>query len=197
MNTWEGLIRLCTPELSRRPIGSAPFFACTRALPELAGGSAPHSSLRERGWKAHSALLPLDCRRAKLGPRSVLEEGHGYTVRRMAGDELTTEEFGRWWRETGAYELQQLLLWRWDPIGVADDFPYTADEYDDYAPQVVQLLRRGGEGKALVDHLRTVEREAMDGPLTSRKRLGYLASFLSQWYQNSQASWREFGPVRR
>ena len=84
-----------------------------------------------------------------------------------------------------------------DPIGVVDDFPYTAGEYDDYAPQVVQLLRRGDERKALVDHLRAVEREAMDGPMTPPQRLDYLASPLRQWYENPQASWREFGAVRR
>ncbi len=116
---------------------------------------------------------------------------------RVAQDELTTDEFARWWRETGERELGQLLLWRWDPIGVADDFPYTAGEYDDYAPQIAQKLRAGADGKAVADHLRTVERDAMDGPFTRRKRLDYLASLLRQWYENSQASWREFGPLRR
>jgi hypothetical protein len=64
----------------------------------------------------------------------------------MAGDppeQLTTEEFARWWKETGEHELRQILLWRRDPIGVADFFPNTAEEYDGYAPQIVQSLRNG------------------------------------------------------
>ena len=115
----------------------------------------------------------------------------------MADDDLTTDEFARWWSETGERELRQLLLWRWDPIGVADDFPYTADEYDGYAPQIIQVLRSGGDSKALADHLRSVERDAMGGSITRRRRRDYLASLLRQWYENSQASWREFGPARR
>lgn len=46
----------------------------------------------------------------------------------MAADKLTTDEFARWWHETGEHELRQLLLWRWDPIGVADYFPNTVGE---------------------------------------------------------------------
>ena len=112
-------------------------------------------------------------------------------------DDLTTDEFARWWRETGEHELRQLLLWRWDPIGVADYFPSTADEYDGYAPQVVQLLRSGGRAEAVAAHLSDVERQSMDGPLTSPERLDYLGSLIREWYENSQSSWSDFGPVRR
>jgi hypothetical protein len=115
----------------------------------------------------------------------------------MAEGELTTEEFARWWRETGEHELRQLLLWRWDPIGVADYFPNTADEYDGYAPQVVQVLRKGGEADAIAARLSEVERQSMDGPLTPPERLDHLGSLIRQWYENSQDSWSDFGPVRR
>jgi hypothetical protein len=115
----------------------------------------------------------------------------------MAEDELNTEEFARWWRETGEDELRQLLLWRWDPIGVADYFPSTADEYDGYTPQVVQVLRNGGDADAIAAHLREVERQSMDGPLTSPERLNSLGSLIREWYRNSQDSWASFGPVRR
>ena len=115
----------------------------------------------------------------------------------MAEDELTADEFARWWRETGEHELRQLLLWRWDPIGVADYFPNTADEYDGYAPQVVQLLRAGGQADAIAAHLRDAERESMDGPLTSSERLDYLGSLIREWYENSLSSWLDFGPVRQ
>jgi hypothetical protein len=115
----------------------------------------------------------------------------------MADDELTTEEFARWWRETGEHELWQLLLWRWDPIGVADYFPNTADEYDGYAPQLVQVLRNGGDADAVATHLRDVERDWTDGERTSRERLEYLGTLIREWYENSQDSWSRFGPVRR
>lgn len=49
----------------------------------------------------------------------------------------------RWWDETGDYELRQILHWRWDPIGVANVFPYAADEYGNYAPTIVDALRAG------------------------------------------------------
>lgn len=115
----------------------------------------------------------------------------------MAPRELTTDEFARWWRETGEHELRQLLLWRWDPIGVVDYFPNTADEYDGYASQLVEVLRGGGDSEAIAAHLRDVERQTMDGPLTSSERLTYLGSLVRDWYENSQASWADFGPVRR
>lgn len=115
----------------------------------------------------------------------------------MADDKLTADQFARWWRETGEHELRQLLLWRWDPIGVADYFPSTADEYDSYAPQLVQVLRRGGDADVIAAHLRDVERRSMDGPLTSPERIDDLGSLIRDWYVNSQASWSDFGPVRR
>ena len=115
----------------------------------------------------------------------------------MAADELTTAEFARWWRETGERELRQLLLWRWDPIGVADYFPNTADEYDGYAPQLVQVLRKGGDAAAVSAHLGEVEHQSMDGPFTSPERLDYLGSLIREWYENSLDSWSEFGPARR
>jgi hypothetical protein len=115
----------------------------------------------------------------------------------MVDAELTTEEFARWWHETGEHELRQLLLWRWDPIGVADYFPNTADEYDGYAPQLVQALRKGADGEAVAAHLREVERESMGGPFTSPTRLEDLGTLVRYWYENSQHSWANFGPVRR
>jgi hypothetical protein len=115
----------------------------------------------------------------------------------MAEDELTTEEFARWWRETGERELRQLLLWRWDPMGVGDYFPNTADEYDGYAPQLVEVLRKGGDADGVAAHLRDVERHSMDGPLTSPERLKYLGSLIREWYESSQDSWSDSGPVCR
>ncbi len=43
---------------------------------------------------------------------------------------LSTEDFARWWKETGEHELRQILFWKWDPIGAFDSSPNTTDEYD-------------------------------------------------------------------
>lgn len=78
---------------------------------------------------------------------------------------LTSEQFAAWWKQTGEHELRQLLLWRWDPIGVAELFPNTADEYDGYAPQIVQILRRGGPAEELADHLAPSSEKPWASPL--------------------------------
>jgi hypothetical protein len=41
-----------------------------------------------------------------------------------------------------------VLYWKWDPIGVNDSFPYTADEYDRYGPQVLSALRNAASTDA-------------------------------------------------
>ena len=110
-------------------------------------------------------------------------------------NELTAEEFERWWKETGEHELRQILLWRWDPIGVAHYFPNTADEYDEYAPEIVELLRRGATAAEIEEHLIEVERVQMDMS-RPRDETG-LAVLLVDWYDFSQDSWRKFGPLRR
>src|SRR3954468_15284766 len=58
-------------------------------------------------------------------------------------ESLSEEEYARWGNEAGFAELRQLLFWRWDPIGVGDAFPVTADEYDLYARVLLSRLRAG------------------------------------------------------
>jgi hypothetical protein len=57
---------------------------------------------------------------------------------------LSNDALERWWTETGEFELRQILHWKWDPIGVAYKFPWAADEYDMYVPQVAESLKRNG-----------------------------------------------------
>jgi hypothetical protein len=59
------------------------------------------------------------------------------------------------------------------------------------------VLSKGGDADAVTAQLREVERHSMDGPLTSPERLNYLGSLIREWYENSQNSWSDFGPVRR
>ena len=112
-------------------------------------------------------------------------------------ERLSVEEFASWWHETGEHELQQVLLWRWDPIGVSDCFPNTADEYDGYAPQIVQALRNGASEEEIAHMLAGIEHDSIGLAVPAATRLRPIAEFLRSWFENSQDSWRRFGPVRR
>ena len=112
-------------------------------------------------------------------------------------ESLSTDDFARWWKETGEHELRQILFWKWHPIGVLDSFPNTADEYDGYAPQVVGALRRSATKGEIASLLLSFEHDAMGLSRASGGRLGEVARLLGQWYENSQDSWSDFGPVRR
>lgn len=116
-----------------------------------------------------------------------------------ASEDLSSEAFARWWRETGERELRQVLFWRWDPIGVASFFPDTADEYDGYAAQIVSLLREGSPPQDIADYLAGVEREQMGlgEPAAPCGRLEPLVMFISAWYRGSQDRWTQFSPMRK
>jgi hypothetical protein len=104
--------------------------------------------------------------------------------------DLTREQFARWWRETGEGELRQVLFWRWDPIGVSDSFPHTADEYDGYGPGVVALLRAGASEDDLADHLGFVERETIGLSTDDHRRRADVAQLLTRWFGNSVDAWQ-------
>lgn len=104
----------------------------------------------------------------------------------------SSEGYARWWSETGERQLRQVLLWRWDPVGVSAFFPDAADEYDGYAPQIAQLLRGGATPEDLAEHLAGVEREQM-GRDVAAERLRDVAAFLVAWYETSTTQWQEFG----
>jgi hypothetical protein len=108
--------------------------------------------------------------------------------------DLTREQFARWWRETGERELSQVLYWRWDPIGVSDGFPLAADEYDDYGPGVVALLRAGASQEDVADHLGFIERETI-GVAEHPERCAEVAALLASWFEGSVDLWqRHDGP---
>jgi hypothetical protein len=54
-------------------------------------------------------------------------------------------EHERWWRERGARELRELLYEEWDPIGIRDLSDHSADEYEQYAGQLMRRLRAGAD----------------------------------------------------
>jgi hypothetical protein len=61
-------------------------------------------------------------------------------------------DYHRWWKHQGGRELRQLLMDRWDPIGVRES-PEAASEYDGYFGGVMQLLRRGAAAQEIAEHL--------------------------------------------
>ncbi|TQR82617.1 hypothetical protein D8S82_31255 [Mycobacterium hodleri] len=108
----------------------------------------------------------------------------------------------QWWDETGDYELRQILHWRWDPIGVANVFPYAADEYGNYAPTIVDALRAGASAADIAHLLATIEDDRIfdRAPASAEEpvdRLRELGEAIVGWYEASQRRWAEFGPLPR
>ena len=56
--------------------------------------------------------------------------------------------------------IQIVLLRAWDPIGVRS-IPEAADEYDSYAPVVLQMLETGASDRHIADYLTSVVRDQM------------------------------------
>jgi hypothetical protein len=84
-------------------------------------------------------------------------------------------EYERWWRESGASGLRELLYREWDPIGVKDLADGSEDEYDAYVGQLGRRLRAGAsdeEVAALLEHFRLeMGLEPADLPLETAGRI--------------------------
>ncbi len=107
--------------------------------------------------------------------------------------------FEQWWEENGFRELHQLLLWRWDPIGVADHtFPYAESEYDGYARRIAELLHDGIGTEEMAAHLAAIVHTQM-GMTESMEPADRIdaarepAELLVRWYEESRSWHREFG----
>lgn len=110
---------------------------------------------------------------------------------------LDAEEFGRWWKETGEFELRQILHWKWDPIGVSSAFPYAADEYDSYAPGIGSAISKGASPDDVAQLLSSIEQDRMGLGEGSAKRRQAVAEDIVAWFDSSHIRWAEFGPLRR
>lgn len=102
---------------------------------------------------------------------------------------LTSEQHARWWKETGRSELRQILLWRWDPIGVSDVFPDAATEYHSYAGTVVTRARAGASRVEIAAVLLGFEERQMGGRLSADEHLESVGSLIARWYPASMANW--------
>ncbi len=86
--------------------------------------------------------------------------------------------------QAGVPELSQILYWCWDPIGVNDGFPFNADEYETYVPELLRKLHKGADVADLSDYLRRIEGAAHDPTDVSER--------IVRWYGQSQQNWTEF-----
>lgn len=106
-----------------------------------------------------------------------------------ANDGLSEEQYGEWTMQSGFGELRQILYWRWDPIGVDNAFPITADEYDSYVEGLLSRLWRGIQPAAIADCLRQAERESMGSGYTAEAELLALGQRIADWHENSIDLW--------
>jgi len=113
------------------------------------------------------------------------------TVRVSACESLSEEQYARWVREEGFGELRQVLFWRWDPVGVEDAFPITADEYDDYARVLMSRLRKGAGEPQVAAYLLSVEREWMGRRFSDDAKLEALGERILDWFEESLSLWME------
>ena len=76
--------------------------------------------------------------------------------------------------------IQIALYWAWDPIGVRG-IEEAADEYDMYAPRVLELLKSQAPVQQIADYLTNVVRDRME--LSTRpERDGDVSSMLQQMF---------------
>jgi hypothetical protein len=60
--------------------------------------------------------------------------------------------------------IQVALHWVWDPIGVRG-IEEAADEYDTYAPRVLEMLEADAPVERIADYLTSVVRDRMELPV--------------------------------
>ena len=129
--------------------------------------------------------------------RSPPTSARGYIVEAVEPEQvrLDGEDYERWWIETGEGELRQVLHWKWDPIGVASVFPWAADEYDRYAPQIAAAMKEDATAEAVDAALWRIETERMGvtNIAAAAKERRAAAEAIVRWHQNSQGRWRRFG----
>jgi len=71
-------------------------------------------------------------------------------------------------REPVQSAIHRLLLYVWDPIGVANN-PEAQDKYDVYVAGVYHLLTNGAGPQEVADHLARLERDAIGVPVSSQR----------------------------
>lgn len=106
-----------------------------------------------------------------------------------ADESLSVELYSRWIREAGFEQLRQLLFWLWDPIGVNDAFPDTADEYDAYVRTLLSRLRQGMTADDVAAYLLEVERGPMGLAVGHAAPRRDVAERVVDWFEASVGHW--------
>ena len=108
-------------------------------------------------------------------------------------NDLSHEDWGRWFSSRGCLDISLLLFVVWDPIGVGD-VPEAHDEYDSYAAACLDPVRRDDPAE-LARLLAGVEQRAM-GFTTTAAALGEPARKIVQGARASAERWMRDDPSR-
>ena len=92
-------------------------------------------------------------------------------------------EWLRWWRRRGRAELEEILLERWDPLGVRDD-PEQQDAYARWAVRIGIRLRHGVSAEEIFEFLELANRQF--GVRVNTRQLAATAMEIRRWYRREQ-----------
>jgi hypothetical protein len=87
-------------------------------------------------------------------------------------------EWIAWWKSQGEEELRLILWAAWDPIGGVP-----RDEYENYAPRIASLLRRGAEPDEVAAMLGEIRTETIGLPPDPQSDL-VVAEKIRDWYDH-------------
>jgi hypothetical protein len=106
---------------------------------------------------------------------------------------MDEEQIAAWWEARGEAELDQLLFWRWDPIGVNDSFPNTIGEYTSYAGSLARLAIDGAGADTIAEALHVIERDQMGlasrDPERAAQHRRAIATAILDWCEASIDRW--------
>ena len=82
--------------------------------------------------------------------------------------------------DTSLRMIQIALHWAWDPIGIRG-LEEAADEYDMYAPRVLEMLKTDAPVEQIADYLTNVVRDRMELPARPERDVD-VSSMLQQMF---------------
>lgn len=111
-----------------------------------------------------------------------------------SSEPLSEEQYALWWNQAGFAELRQVLFWRWDPIGIDDAFPATADEYDTYVRVLLSRLQAGMTASDIATYLLEVEQSSMGRRYSEDAKLRQVGERVITWFEESISHWMDHSP---
>ena len=105
-------------------------------------------------------------------------------------------EWQAWWRERGFESLREILLKRWDPLGVRDDAARHGS-YDHWVTRLGTRLRHGTSSEEVYGFLLAASEE-LGVHRIRHDQLAAAAMEVRAWYRREQGDGpRDFWPVSR